>query len=77
MVRTLGGDPDGRLVLAAGTGSLRLYDAADGRVVYALRGVGGGIINAALLPDARHIVFGCYNGELQLWRLPDRFTAGR
>ena len=55
---------------------MQIYDAADGLAVYVLRGVGGGIINAAL-PDARHIVFSCYNGELQLWRLPDRLTAGR
>jgi WD40 repeat protein len=77
MLHSLGSDPDGRLILAAGTGSLGLYDAASGRVAYTLRGVGGGIINAVLLPDARHIVFGCYNGALQLWRLPDGLTAGR
>jgi hypothetical protein len=67
------GDPEGRLALSSGAGSLRLYDDADGGMVYALRG----ITNAALLHDARRAVFGCCNGRLQLGRLPDRLAVGR
>ncbi len=40
-------------IMAAGSGSLRLYDTGRGGAVYSLRGVGGGIACAALLPDAR------------------------
>jgi WD40 repeat protein len=76
-VRSMDSSPDGRLVLAAGSGSLRLYDAEREGSVYELRGVGGGIVCAALLPDTRHVVLGCYNATLQLWRLPEsRITEG-
>jgi serine/threonine-protein kinase len=70
-IRNVQASRDGRLILSAGTGALRLWDAATGEEVYQLQGVGGGIVCGIILPGSREVLFGCYDTTVRLWRLPD------
>ena len=70
-IRNVQASGDGRLILSAGSGALRLWDAASGDEVYQLRGVGGGIVCGIILPGDREVLFGCYDTTVRLWRLPD------
>jgi hypothetical protein len=69
-VRNVRASSDGRLILSAGSGALRLWDATTGDEVYQLEGVGGGIVCGIILPGSREVLFGCYDSTVRLWRLP-------
>jgi WD40 repeat protein len=68
---------DGRLILSAGSGALRIWDAATGDEIYQLRGVGGGISCGIILPKEREVLIACYDNTIRLWRLPANLGSKR
>jgi WD40 repeat protein len=58
--------PDGRLLAEGGTGTMRLWDVASGRVVHVMREARY-VASLAFHPKAGVVVSGGFNQRIQLW----------
>jgi WD40 repeat protein/energy-coupling factor transporter ATP-binding protein EcfA2 len=60
--------PDGRLILSGSVdNSLRLWDAASGKLIRSLEGHSNGVMACAFSPDGRLILSGSADNSLRLW----------
>jgi WD40 repeat protein len=68
-VRGVAFSPDGA-TLASGSGDVRLWRVADGRLLRTLE-ARGGVVSVAFSPDGATLASGSFDSPVQLWRVAD------
>jgi len=60
-----------RVVTAAQSGAIRIWDARDGRLLSEFKRAGGGALSASFSGDGKQIIAACDDGSARIWRAED------
>jgi WD40 repeat protein len=62
--------PDGRVLIAVGDGTVRLWDVGLDKELHTFTGHGQAVLAVAVAPDGKHFASGGKDGAARLWRVP-------